>query len=689
MALTLSDVYSPQVPGLATVLGSSLGPLRIAQQEAYRQAHLQHQKQAQETKAKAAAEKMQTPPTLNMNGSQWFQPEVDASARDVYAGSLEDYKTKPLNEARMSSKAREAKHNGLTQRAADAGAAIDNVITTARANSLDEGAVRVGMAQLLTDPDTGNPLSAHDFSPHSLATFNQNPKYFDRKDVTDKFVAKQLKEQEDRHTTAARPGQAGMQYDVRSNMFEERNGKPVMEMGPNGPRPKIANLDLWEQAAMRDPKMAAMLREQLDNGAASTADALMRLTHGTMSDDQADAALEALNGQTDSGTAKSRAIVDDLIRSYGFLSKQKVESSPLVVRPPHATAAGKLKPSQATATPTSDFGLSVDDTGVPTTETVDNPNKGGLLNFLTPKILRPTTQTQTANSHYPHVGVSFATEKTPYVPLMVDSNEFTTLGADGTPSHYTADKTNSQVRMNATDRSFVLEVNGKRLGLPKSGTSADAYQEMRRMIDQMTPEQARRAVLKAYYQGTVVDKGKVSGDGTGEKAKVIGYKSENGRLLTDAEAAASKRDGEVLTPVYDTRERQLKVMRPATAQLDAQAARQTPGYNPRQRTAQEADLIHRLEAKGGRVVDPYHTTPAPSTSTRPAWLPTKTTAPPHQKLRIGVADPLGFETGTATDRKPPRIENGIQMTGGKSLGIDWKRGGSVYTPPKDKSGGML
>jgi hypothetical protein len=45
------------------------------------------------------------------------------------------------------------------------------------------------------------------------------------------------------------------------------------------------------------------------------------------------------------------------------------------------------------------------------------------------------------------------------------------------------------------------------------------------------------------------------------------------------------------------------------------------------------------------------------------------------KLRIGKADPLGF--GSA--RKDSRIENGIEMTGGKSLDAPTR---GVYREPK-------
>ena len=638
MALTSSDVYSPANPGLAQVLSPGLGPLHILQQENYRR----QREAAAAAKAKSELDKQFTPLTPDVNGGLYWQPEITKSAEDFQKFAKDPYVQAgqgkiTANEAKANTAAAFAVHQGKSKKAQEAHDEISRIRSTAIANNLNPGAIDKAIAVMSTDPTTGQavPISQLDATTFNR-TLNENPDYYDRDGVVSSFLKDKLKEEESRYTSAATPGHAGMENIAKSNMFEMHNGKAVMELGPDGkPRPKIKDLALAEQAMLRDPKMAALLRRELDNGASSRAEAIMRISNGAMSTDQADAALESLNASTNTGTGTSRSMADNLIREYGTLSQQRNQLSPKAV--PRPVAGGKAKDSDAVATPTSDFGLSVGDNGGMVTTQVPNPNTGGLGNFLTPTISQTSAQAKPFDNHYPVVGQSFASKKAPNIKLLANSGDFTTLGADGTPSKYNGSKTNSMVPLNATDRSFVLEVNGKRMGLPKGGTSADAYAEMKGMIERMTPEQARKAVLKSYYHGGVTDKGKTTGDGAGDKARILGYKDSSGELLSDADATRAKQNKEPLTPVYDQTDQQLKVMHPATAQLDAQAARQTPGYDPKKRTTQEAELIRLLEAKGGRVVDPYHTTattpnPGGGIYKRPAAAnqPTPTTAKPSR-----------------------------------------------------------
>ncbi len=675
MALTSSDVYSPQTPGLAQVLGSGLGPLHVVQQEYAR--HLrEHQAATKLAKQREAAAASKLIP-LDGKGADPYQDELLKIKTDGY----DEQKGYYVQATRGEISLLEAQTKSR-QVASKVQAAVDrtNAIEAARKEAIAKAAdsryntpaliQAINEARYRTDEEGNRVLiPSHELDTRRFTDPLTNPDHYNPTEVINKWLDELGTHEHKEYTQAARAGVAGRTRMGDSNIFAyDEKAQPLYTLNGQGQRVRqIANLGLLEQAGVRDQYVSGLLRKQLEAGQQPSAARLMGLPVGEVSD----ADLEALNAQTDTGTPHSRQIFADLAREYGTDTQRNQELSPKTVPQARKTGVQALKAGQATAVPTSDFGLSVGDNGQPIVETVDNPKKGGLLNFFTPKVQRITQQVQTFDNHYPHTGVSFATEKSPYVPLVVDSNELTTLGADGTPSHYGANKTNSQVKMNATDRSFVLEINGKRLGLNKAGTSADAYQEMSKMIDEMTPAQARQAVLKAYYHGSVVDKGAVSGDGAGGKAKLLGYKGESGRLLTESEAAASKQAGEVLTPVYDTKERQVKVMRPATAQLDAQAARQTPGYNPRQRTPQEADLIRRLEAKGGRVVDPYHIT---DRSTRPAFIPTKDASSSQQP-----ADKSGgmFET------LPPRAVNGIKMTGGRDV-LDFGRGGSVYKAPKKK-----
>jgi hypothetical protein len=603
-------------------------------------------RQAKQQQAAAAAKLL----PIDVDGANPYEDELLKMTLATYDEQKGYYGQAGRGEiSLLEAQAKSRQALSKVQAAADRTKGIEAARKEAIAQATDSRYNKPALAQAInkaryrTDEDGNEVLiPSHEVDIKSFTDPLTNPDYYNPTEVVNKWLDELGTHEHKEYTQAARAGIAGRTRIGDSNIFAyDEQARPLYTLNGQGQRVRqVANLSLLEEAAVRDQYMSGLLRKQLEAGQQPSAARLMGLPVGEVSD----ADLEALNAQTDTGTPHSRQVMADLLRQFGTVKESNQELSPRAVPKPRAGAAQQLKAGQATVTPTSDFGLSVGDTGASIVETVDNPKKGGLFNFFNPKTQRTTTQAKTFDNHYPHVGVSFATEKTPYVPLVVDSNELTTLGADGAPTQYSANKTNSQVKLNATDRSFVLEVNGKRLGLSKAGTSADAYQEMRQLIDDMTPAQASRAVMKAYYQGSVVDKGAVSGDGTGGQARLLGYRGEGKALLSEAQAAEAKRAGKALTPVYDTKERQVKVMRPATAQLDAQAARQTPGYNPRQRTPQETDLIRRLEAKGGRVVDPYHTT-------QPAASP----APAGQKLRIGVAAPAA----------PTAPKSKYTMNGGK------------------------
>jgi len=74
--------------------------------------------------------------------------------------------------------------------------------------------------------------------------------------------------------------------------------------------------------------------------------------------------------------------------SRKYVSFRQQDSESRNALPRAERAAAKIKDSDAVATPTSDFGLSVGDNGGPVTETVANPNKAGIFNFLNPTITR-------------------------------------------------------------------------------------------------------------------------------------------------------------------------------------------------------------------------------------------------------------------------------------------------------------
>jgi hypothetical protein len=631
MALTNSDVYSLQAPGLATVLGNGLGPLNIIRQEGYRRAR----EAAARAKAQADLEKQFTPPTPDTDGGQVFAPQVAQSATDMLSYAKDTYQKAVAggitpNDAKALVATKLAEHNTMTKRAKDSQAALDKFRDTAKANNLDVSKVGAFLNMATTDPTTGKTMDATKFDPESLAQGVTNGELLDKANVVQSFVKGLAAKQENDYATAARLGGTGISRSSASNIFaSDAKGNTIYTLDGRGNRvPKIANIQALEQAALQDPQMAALLRNSMQEGQKPTATALMGLSGEHVTDDQ----LEALNAQTDQNTPHERQTLADLIRPYGTLVQKQGET----YRAPHFSTAAKAKPlkaGQATATPTSSYGLSVSDS--PVSPTVDN--RGGTMGSFLGGAAVQRGESRPDKYSFPRVGVEFGSEARPYVKVKVNTRDLSVLGKGGEATRYNKNDVNSLVDGNATGRHFVLESNGKRMGLPTAGadgrTSADAFEDMKEMISRMTPAEARKAVLKSYYEVGVTGKGSVSGDGTGGKAKIIGYKNGDGEFMDGDEMRAARARGEVVKPEYDKEESQDVTLAPATAGLDAQVARQTPGYNPRQRSPQEAELIRLLEQKGGKVVDPYHTTQARASApaaapTRPSFLPAKAGAAP-------------------------------------------------------------
>jgi hypothetical protein len=648
MALTNSDVYSLQAPGLATVLGSGMGPLNIIRQEAARLAR----ERALKAKAQADLEKQFTPPVPDTDGGQIFAPQVAKSANDLLTFSQKTYqdavngKITP-NDAKTLVAAKLAEHNTTTKRAKDSQAAIDKFQATAKANNLDVSKVGGYIKMATSDPTTGQTMGINSFDPEGLTQGVTNADLLDKAGVVQGFLKGLAGKQETDYATAARLGGTGVTRSASSNIFaSDAKGRVIYTLDSQGNQvPKIGNLRALEQAAMQDPQMAALLRRSLEQGQVPSATALMGISPEHLTDEERDAQLETLNGPLNPVGGQQRQSLADLIRPYGTLVTKQGETYKAPWRPRAPAAAGKLKAGQATATPTSSYGLSVSDN--PTTPGVDN--RGGTMGSFLGSAAVQSGQTTSAKYNFPRVGVDFATETNPHVKVKVNTRDLFVLGKGGDATRYNKNETNSLVDGKATGRHFVLEANGKRMGLPtdgsNGGTSADAFEDLKGIISRMTPAEARKAQLKSYYEVGVTGKSGTSGDGTGGKAKIIGYKDADGDYLDEEGRKAAVASGSVVTPVYDKEESQDVTLAPATAGLDAQVARQTPGYNPRQRTPQEAELIRLLEQKGGRVVDPYHTSTKrePSTTTRPDPLnfAPRPAAAPKAKT-VGKNNALGF-----------------------------------------------
>ena len=327
MALGAGDVYSLQAPGLATNLGSSLGALRVVQQEAYKQAH----QRAQQAKAAADLEKSLTLPVLNMNGSQYFQPEIDASAKQFYDKARE-YSQQAVNgkisrfDYLAAVNAEKARHDGVVQRSADAGASIDRFKADAPKNFLRSDRIGEAVTNVLTNPTTGQRVSVNEFDPNSLNAYTTKADYIDEGAAIGDLLDKAKLHHEAEYTKAARPGQAGMSYEMSSTRLpfaDNGFGQPRYIRDDNGKQvPVIQNQDFVEQLAMGHPAVAALIKDRYQKGLTTTATDLLTGKPGVPH------------------TIQQTAL--NMLRPYGSLNVKQRELSPMAVPQPRSGAGAKV-----------------------------------------------------------------------------------------------------------------------------------------------------------------------------------------------------------------------------------------------------------------------------------------------------------------------------------------------------------
>jgi hypothetical protein len=192
---------------------------------------------------------------------------------------------------------------------------------------------------------------------------------------------------------------------------------------------------------------------------------------------------------------------------------------------------------------------------------------------------------------------------------------------------------NGKVPMQVVSRDLTLYINGKRLGRKEAfQTDQEAYAYLLRTIESLTPEQARKAELRAEYRGTLTDRARTTNDGAGSGQPTP---TKSSKLDPDAllERAANRTAAVV--------EERLSVIIPASQAADAQLQRASGGkWDARKPTEQQARVIEALKRKGGRVVTPY-------TSTEPQPTSQTTTG---GKL-VGRNDALGFGSPAGAARR--------------------------------------
>lgn len=329
-----SIFYSPAIAGDAQVLGPvtavrAIGQIQRQQtQQALLAARL---KQQQEQSASRDI------PLIDANGSARYQPEVVRRTKEAYDKSLDLFKQAAEGKiSRLEARVGSLQEVSNVKRYADLTNDLDKREKEALAVANDKRYVKGAYQNELNNIyyRTGAngqreliPAEEIDVNAFSAPAGNFNT--YNESEVVNKFLDELGSKEEKEYTEAARPGVAGLTRRGASTVFAyDDQARPLYTTDSQGRRVRqVANLPMLEEAAMRDPFMAGILRKNAEAGQAPSAAALMGLAPSLRAD-EADAALEALNAQTDPNTPHARQIMADIVRNYGTSKETTRELSP-------------------------------------------------------------------------------------------------------------------------------------------------------------------------------------------------------------------------------------------------------------------------------------------------------------------------------------------------------------------------
>lgn len=344
MALSTSDVYSPQSPGLATVLGSGLQPLRILQQEEYRRQQQAHN--AARLKQQQEAADARNVVSLEANGWLPHNDELTAAVQAGYEKQKAIY-ADPTKSAFQKKAEAQQIANSLKQqadRSNELNARYKTTIGLASDPRYDKAALETGAYGTFfqADPTTGEkkaiPLAQYD--PSALDNAATNPAFFNRDKVLQTFIKAEADKESVRLSKAAPLGGYGVNRQASSDIFDV-NPDGTLAINKDGSY-KIRDINALVQRAHADPFMAAILR---DNAAKAQqgAGADVMANYGELTDEQR----ATLNGLPAAAPAE-RADLATMLAGYGKVKSSSVQS----YRAPHfARAAGKEKNPPVYAAP--------------------------------------------------------------------------------------------------------------------------------------------------------------------------------------------------------------------------------------------------------------------------------------------------------------------------------------------------
>lgn len=484
----------------------------------------------------------------------------------------------------------------------------------------------------------GNRLPIAGFNPDVLNTVLENPDTFDKTAVAAAFLDELAKADTSSESTAATPGRFGERNTATSNYWEVENGALKLDPVTGNRIPRINRPEVIE-AARRDPFVSKLIDQQMQAHAATVQTVVekMRNLEPLTADEQ------QLVEQEQTEPKRYASYLNELLLPHAYQRTSEIQTYARPLAPkaaPRPKAAPKPSATEVTATPTVGYQAS-------TFQPAATGSYGQMKQALG---IAPPLVT----NHYPTVGETFASARRPYADVTIDNRQAEVVGQDGKTT--TRALGNGKVPMQIVSRDLVLYSNGKRLGRKAAYQSdAEAYEDLLRTINELTPEQARKAELRAEYRGTLTDKARTTNDGAGSQGRTTaGQEADIAKLI--AEAA-----GDEKSTVNETR---LSVIVPASQATDAQLRQATGGkWNPQQPTPQQARAIEALTRRGGRIVTPYGTTATPAT---PAPLIGSGDRFRRGSKLVGSNDALGFGAGGPL----------------RSSGVDW---GDTPTLTKPKS----
>lgn len=445
----------------------------------------------------------------------------------------------------------------------------------------------------LNDKD-GSRLPITGFNPDVLNTVLDNPDTFDKTAVATSFLEDLAKADTSSNSTAATPGRFGERNTATSNYWEVENGVIKLDPATGNRIPRTDRPEVIE-AAKRDPFVSKLIDQRMQAHAATVQAVVEKMRNREpLTDDE-----QRLVEQEQTEPKRYASYLNELLLPHAYQRTSEIQTYARPIAPkavPRPKAAPKPSATEVTATPTVGYQASI-----------YQPAATGRFEKMRQSMgITPALVT----NHYPTVGETFASARRSYAEVTIDNRQAEVVGQDGKTT--TQALGNGKVPMQIVSRDLVLYSNGKRLGRKAAYQSdAEAYEDLLRTINELTPEQAAKAELRAEYRGTLTDKAKTANDGAGGSPA----KSPTGKSLSlnDFTAGASADKSTV-------NESRLSVIVPASQATDAQLRQATGGkWNPQQPTPQQAQAIEALTRKGGRVVTPYGTTTMPTTTKKPTY----------------------------------------------------------------------